>query len=215
MPCIVYQAVNTKNGKRYIGATLRGLHARKMRHFNCAKRGNPGKFYTAIRSHGPEAFVFTTLMECRDFFHALEEEMRFIAELKPEYNVTAGGGGVKGHSPNAQTRAKMSVSAKKRWGVLRTPEQEEAIRQYKFSRLQRKGKRITDPDLLELRRSIIRSALNKVKKPVKCLTDGVVFESATTAARHYGVSTSSIVLYCQKKANSKRGLAFEYEAQAA
>lgn len=100
--CIVYQALNIKNGKRYIGATIKGLHARKMRHFNCARLGHPGKFYTAIRSHGPDAFVFTEMMECRDFFHALEEEERLIAELKPEYNVTAGGGGVKGHSPSPE-----------------------------------------------------------------------------------------------------------------
>jgi len=109
----------------------------------------------------------------------------------------------------------MSASAKKRWGVLRTAEEEEAIRQYKFSRLQRKGKKITDPDLLEMRRSIIRSALDKVKRPVRCISDDQAFESAAAAARHYGVSTASIVLYCQKKANSKRGLIFEYEARAA
>lgn len=212
--CIVYQALNTKNGKRYIGATVKGLRARRSRHFTCARRGNPGKFYTAIRTHGREAFFFSVLLECQDFMCALEEERRLIAELKPEYNITGGGGGVFGHTPSAETRKKMSISAKKRWGVLRSPEEEEALRQYKFSRLQRKGKKITDPELLEQRRECFKKAVEAIKRRVRCITHDLSFESCRAAAKHYGISTASIVLYCQKKAQPKSGLVFEYVSAA-
>ena len=66
--CIVYAAINTLNGKVYVGATEKGLAGRRQKHLANAKRGQSGKFYTAIRKHGPEAFHFVPLCAATDFF---------------------------------------------------------------------------------------------------------------------------------------------------
>jgi group I intron endonuclease len=211
--CIVYQALNTNNGKRYVGATERGLRVRKRKHLANAKRGQAGKFYTAIRKHGASAFVFSVLVECRDFWHALEEERRLIEEMKPEYNLTEGGGGVKGLQFSAQSKAKMSASAKKRWHAIYPPRTEEEKKE-RLTRLHRKGTKISDPRLLAERRSIMQKATEARQRPVRCVTDNIPFVSATRAASHYGISTASIVLYCQKKVKPKSGLVFEYEGRA-
>lgn len=211
--CIVYQALNTANGKCYVGATEKGLRVRRRKHLANAKRGQSGKFYTALRKHGPAAFTFSALTECRDFWHALEEERRLIAELQPEYNLTDGGGGVKGLRFSTEAKAKMSASAKKRWHAIYPPRTEEEKKE-RLTRLHRKGTKITDPHLLAKRRQIMQALVERQQRRVRCVTDDISFVSATKAACQYGVSTASIILYCQKKVKPKSGLVFEYEERA-
>jgi group I intron endonuclease len=203
--CIVYQALNTENGKRYVGATEKGLRVRKRKHLANAKRGQSGKFYTALRKHGPAAFTFSALTECRDFWHALEEERRLIAELQPEYNLTDGGGGVKGLRFSADARARMSAAARKRWDA-RPPD---VIASYKMNK-----PKLSLDAWRASRHECGRKLREKVRRPVRCLSDGENYQSCADAARRYGISTASVVLYCQGKVRSKAGLQFEYEARA-
>jgi hypothetical protein len=52
---MIYLARNLKNGKVYIGQTLK-LGRRKTAHKVRASRGGVGLFYDAIREHGFDAF---------------------------------------------------------------------------------------------------------------------------------------------------------------
>lgn len=198
---IVYEAFNLKNGKRYIGATDKTLRIRRGRHIANARRGAPGLFYNAIRKHGPEAFIFSVVTSCRDFWHALEEERRFIGNLKPEYNLTDGGGGVRGFAFSAESRAKMSASARRRWDS-RTPD---VLASYKINQ-----PKLTPAERSEVYARVGKQLAERVSRPVRCISSGATFASCAEAARHFGVSTASIVLYCQGKVRSKVGISVEY-----
>lgn len=214
--CIVYAAVNTINGKIYIGATEKGLAARARKHFANAKRGQSGKFYTAIRSYGAELFEFVVLATCSDFWSALEIERQMIARLKPEYNLTDGGGGIKGFKFSAQSRAKMSEAKKgKRCGWLHGPDVDNIKKKLSDSAKRRKGTyRLTEANKESLRANARKANVAR-RKPIKCETDGNVFESAALAARHYGL-TSGMVSYIAKGLHaSRRGLIFSYLPKAA
>lgn len=109
--CIVYQTVNKVNGKRYIGMTTRGLKWRKRGHKTEAKTGGQMAISRAIRKHGFEMFEFSILEACNDLEHALCRERALISELKPEYNVAAGGlRGAQGWKHSEQSIAKMKAS---------------------------------------------------------------------------------------------------------
>lgn len=203
--CIVYEALNTGNGKRYIGATEKGLRARRRKHLANAKRGQDGKFYTAIRKYGPQTFVFSVLIECRDFWHALDEERRLIGELKPEYNLTEGGGGVKGFQFSTDSRRKMSAAARRRWDS-RPPE---LLATYKINQ-----PRLSPEERRASYMAVGRKLAELVSRKVRCINDGSSHASCAAAGRAFGVSTASIVLYCQKKVKAKSGLLFEYEGAA-
>lgn len=205
--CVVYQATNSVNGKFYIGATEKGMAARKRKHLANAKRGQNGKFYTAVRKHGAGSFEFSILMECRDFWHALDEERRLIAELKPAYNLTDGGGGVKGLKYSAESRAKMSVSAKKRKHRAFTAADQEKAR---IACKARRGIKITDPGHLRALQQTCEDMWKRRRRPVRCVSEALEFDSVTTAAAHYGVSAASIVHYCAKTFKARSGLEFEY-----
>lgn len=109
---LVYQATNLVNGKRYIGVTRRRLCSRKAKHFNealCGKRGCR-KFHAAIRKYGRDVFEWSVLIRVATYEQALKEEIRLIAELKPEYNITLGGEGTVGIVRSRETIEKHRAS---------------------------------------------------------------------------------------------------------
>lgn len=91
---VVYIAVNQINGKRYIGATTRGLYARRRTHIYNAlvtqSRSCP-RFYDALRKYGENSFKWSVLKTFRSKGEAFKYEHFIIKQLKPEYNVTEGG----------------------------------------------------------------------------------------------------------------------------
>lgn len=152
MKAVVYIAINIMNGKRYVGVTQKTLHQRRRQHFKHAfAEGRKVKFHCALRKYGKENFQWAILAEYKRWEDALAGEIYFIAEMKPEYNMTPGGEG------NTSPR---------------------------------------------------RSNLRKVV----CLDDGRVFESVTSAAKHYGVRISRIVAVCKGYGTGKTtgGLVFRY-----
>lgn len=86
-------ATNIVNGKRYIGATRKGLEGRSNRHFKDARRKTRDcpRFYDAIRKYGRDAFEWTTLSVLSSVEEMYQEEERLIALMKPEYNIASGG----------------------------------------------------------------------------------------------------------------------------
>lgn len=95
---VVYITVNVITNDRYIGFTSVGLSKRKTIHLTKSKNNERGcpKFYSAIRKYGKDAFSWNVVATFDSAAEAFAEEIRLIAELKPEYNLTAGGEGTVG-----------------------------------------------------------------------------------------------------------------------
>lgn len=94
---MIYLITNTVNNKRYIGKTIRAVEERWYYHLDSAlKRNSQTHLHRAIRKYGADAFVIEGLCDGLN-----DEEIKMIAELKPEYNMTKGGdGGDTSMSPN-------------------------------------------------------------------------------------------------------------------
>ena len=92
---IVYLATNVANGKRYVGYTSQGLIKRRQRHIThaCGDEKRATRFAAALRKYGADAFTWQVLAVFDTRHEGLSEEVRLIAGIKPEYNVTAGGDG--------------------------------------------------------------------------------------------------------------------------
>jgi ribosomal protein S16 len=154
--------------------------------------------------------VATGLTE-EDAFNLEKERIRFWRAAGADLtNMTDGGDGVIGYIFTKDVREKMSISQKKRGP--RNPHSIEARAKISKSNIgskRRLGKTHSDKTknvLSELGKKNIAkfkkfSCLGpkSVSKPVKCETDGKIFESASEAARHYGSSKSAIIELCLGK----------------
>jgi group I intron endonuclease len=91
----IYKATNISNGKVYIGFDS-SWPKRKSEHKGSAARGEPYKFYNAIRKYGWDNFVWETIYQSLDYNYTLNfMESYFIKEynsLKNGYNTRPGGG---------------------------------------------------------------------------------------------------------------------------
>lgn len=93
-PAIVYMATNLVNGKRYVGVTSLTLQIRINGHWAARDKTNSGYLLSrAMKKYGRDQVRFSVLKKCATFTAALDEEIRIISLLKPEYNLTAGGDG--------------------------------------------------------------------------------------------------------------------------
>ena len=111
----IYQAINQKNGKSYIGqTTYKKLRSRISTHIHYALHGgNNLPFCNAIRKYGRDAFDWIVLEECSKEVRSARE-IYWIDKIKPEYNVTLGGdGGTLGHPCSDKTRDKISKAVAK------------------------------------------------------------------------------------------------------
>lgn len=180
---IVYMASNTVNGKRYIGATSRGLAVRRSKHLSDAKAARPGcrVFNAAIRKYGADAFTWSILATISSHDDMMIEEVRLIREIAPEYNITRGGNGV--------------------IGVPRTPEWTE-----KIARALR-GRKMSPERIAAMKAS---ARPDKLFKPVVCLNDGNYFKSVKDAAQHYGIGKNNIGGMLSGEHTQCKGLSFVF-----
>ena len=58
---IIYCALNTVNGKRYIGQTIRDLDKRKKEHISLSKNSSKYAFHLAINKYGSDIFEWSTI----------------------------------------------------------------------------------------------------------------------------------------------------------
>lgn len=106
---IVYKLINTLNSDFYIGKTVQNLNIRLKRHFS--KSSNCVKLKNAIQKYGKENFSAVILGTYSNIKELNEAEIRFISDLKPNYNLTLGGDGGStrlGQKHSADTKEKMS-----------------------------------------------------------------------------------------------------------
>jgi hypothetical protein len=198
---VVYQAVNLLNGNRYIGITSKSIRTRQCGHFGSARRGVQTPFCSAIRKYGEDFFRFSLIARCRDYSKAMAMERRLIAIWRPEYNATTGGDGVP-DMPDA-VRKKIGDAARgRRYANRKSPPD------WARENLSRIGKQKND----EWQRDYARLGPAASARAVICVTDGRTYESASAAARAYGVARSALIELCLGKRGRKTvgGLAFAY-----
>ena len=106
----IYMLTCKINGKRYIGQS-KNIKKRLRAHKSNKHKYHNQIIKNAIAKYGWENFEATVLEFC-PIDKLDEREIYYIAELKPEYNIKAGGSG---GTPSIQTRELLSKASKDRW----------------------------------------------------------------------------------------------------
>lgn len=206
-PASVYMVVNKINGKRYIGiTTAKRVHRRINEHFCHAQKGkNDGAFYRAIRKYGRDEFSWEIIMKCDTALEAIQQEIRLIAELKPEYNSTLGGEGRLGGYISEEGRRRISIANK---GHKRSRGRKLSLESRNLIRMAQ-----TDPGAIQRWKKYSILGPMAMARKVKCINDGKIFDSATSAAKSYNVCKSAVIEICLGKKYRKTigGLSFKYE----
>ena len=110
----VYLIVNNINNKIYVGISKQQQFRRKANHLYAARTNKKTRMAAAIRKYGEGAFSFHLIEKFATYDEALTAEIRWIATLKPEYNVLSGGGDGRLFPVSPETRAKLSAASKGR-----------------------------------------------------------------------------------------------------
>lgn len=225
----VYLATSP-SGKVYIGITGRTLDVRKVEHRYLARAGKNRHFAAALRKYG-SAMTWVVLEDgIATLDEANERERHYVAiyhssDRAHGYNLTEGGDGV---VASAETRAKMSASAKTRgvsekqlanlkkgrgeiWkGRRHSTESRERMSaahvgcvvsektRAKMSDAH-KGQKFTE----EHKRRIRESNANPVRR-----SDGFVFSSAAEAAKGLGLSSPDAVAKSIRRGTPCQGYHF-------
>jgi group I intron endonuclease len=114
----IYKVINAKNGKFYIGKTIRPIAVRWNAHVRAAIAGDSSHFHAAIRKWGRESFSVLMIGFARTNEDANILERSFIAESRAMdrsvgYNIMEGGDGwTPGRKMTAEHRRKLSDSHK-------------------------------------------------------------------------------------------------------
>jgi group I intron endonuclease len=212
-PFVVYMALNKINGDCYIGATEKGTKGRQSTHRWQVSHGGKSHivFYRALKKYGEENFKFLTIKQCVDYWDALESERAYIALMKPRYNMTSGGGGIKGYKHTPESKAKMSAAKKGKPGLWARVAMPQEIRdRLAAHRRAEKGKpRSLKSQAAALELVKIGNAARR--KKVICLNTGVVYLSLTEAGAAYSLTTGQIARLCKLGCATLKGLRFSYE----
>lgn len=204
---IIYKATNVVTDHCYIGVTKGTLKKRRYEHEHCAKVGRYlyMPFIRALRKYGIDWFRWEVLETHESYKDALDGEIWWIATLLPEYNVTRGGQGIvgvkwtqarrelmsgllKGRVMSAEARAKMSVAKKGKPNLK--------LRGRKASAEHIEKNRQLGLQNIERWRKYAQMGPATLSKAVRCLDDGKIYESASAAARAYGISTGALSEHC-------------------
>ncbi|HXP23602.1 MAG TPA: GIY-YIG nuclease family protein, partial [Candidatus Sulfotelmatobacter sp.] len=121
----IYIITNTINGKRYIGLSTR-IKRRIMEHRTPRNLQRSTVLARAFRKYGIENFKFEVLEECEPSLLA-ERERFWIAQLKPEYNMTTGGDGSPGHITTDEVKARLSAAAKAQWATMSEDQKQQRV----------------------------------------------------------------------------------------
>lgn len=135
MKIVIYCHTHIESGKRYVGQSMHGMHARWRKHVSEASH-SPWAFARAIVKYGEHAFAHEVLEEVTTTADANEAEARWISTLDCRvpngYNLAAGGEGSGPAHP--LTRAKMSATQKARLAKF-TDEERKAFGRRAFASL--------------------------------------------------------------------------------
>lgn len=114
----IYKITNKINGKFYIGQS-NNIKRRFAEHL--IEKHQPNlSLKRAIKKYGRENFELIILekMPTATREELNEREMYYIQKLKPQYNRTKGGSGVKGMYVSEETREKLRQAGKRQWNNM-------------------------------------------------------------------------------------------------
>ncbi|TXE08556.1 endonuclease [Gelidibacter salicanalis] len=92
---IIYTVECKITGEFYVGATTGSIHQRELDHTERAKRGEKGRFYEAISTHGPDAFEWSQTDTANTTDNLARMEKEYIANFDSKnngFNSDSGGG---------------------------------------------------------------------------------------------------------------------------
>lgn len=196
----IYAHINLVNQKVYIGQTSQ---------FPLSKRWKNGKAYNscryfqnAINKYGWDNFAHVVLEECYCDQNEINEKEKYWIALydskNPDkgYNITSGG------------YSELSPLAK-----LKAEEWKANHPEFLQQRVQdiHKWQNEHPDEMLEIRRNNVKKATAKRKKPVVCVETGILYESASDAARqNVGTSQSKISQVCNGIRKMNGGFHWKY-----
>jgi group I intron endonuclease len=211
----IYLITNSVNGHRYVGKTNGAADKRFRSHLRSAASGSDTILYRAIRKYGPDAFTVSVLEEAVDLNAA---EIKWIADLNPEYNMTKGGdGGDTSASPKYQaSRAahsdRMKGSGNPFYGKKHNPETIERLRQIALNR---------PPDSPETRRKKSLAMMGRVMSPEQIAANverqskiyylidpegnPVTIKNLSEHCRKHGLDQGNMTKMYQGKYNASKG----------
>lgn len=195
-----YAHINKVNGKVYVGETKQNPPSKRWKN---GKNYKSNKYFTrSIEKYGWENFEHIILEECDCTAQEMKEIEQYWIEHYDSRNPSKGyniaPGGYDGLPPLALKKAKewkllhpemliQNVSAMHKW-------------QQKHS-----------CEIRAMRQSNIKKATTARKRPVECVETGIIYESASDAARKInGVSQSKICQVCNGKRNICGGFHWRY-----
>jgi len=104
--------LNTVNGKRYIGQTIRDLEKRKKEHISLSKNGSKFAFHLAINKYGEDVFEWSTIDVAENQEELDTKELYWIEHFRTYYekgyNMSTGGQFGKKTDDNADDLSKMN-----------------------------------------------------------------------------------------------------------
>lgn len=162
----------------------------------------------AWEKYGEAAFEWVVLEECS--VDLLDEREIFWIKQKDSYkngyNLTCGGGGMRGFVPNSDTRRKMSEARK---GKKRSPD---ACKNISLAKIGSKNPMFGKKLSKESREKMSLAQRNKPleSKPVICINTGIIYPSIGEASRILNLQKSKISLVCNSKRKTTGGYKFKF-----
>ena len=127
--CVVYMCTCLLSGKSYIGYTSKSLDERWLSHCKSARCGSVYHFHRAIRTHGTDCWIRTTLEDNLTTAEAKLVEKKLIKLFETKlsgYNGTDGGEGVSGLVHSIESRRKISEATT---AAMNDPEVKKRLRE--------------------------------------------------------------------------------------
>lgn len=199
----IYGIQNTVTGKWYVGQAEDiykrwGKHRRELR----SGTHHSEKLQRSFDKHQIGAFLFCILEECAP--DKLDErEIYWISQkdsLKNGYNMTNGGGGVRGWKMPEASRNKLSDALKRSAYWIGKKQPEELNRRRSLALMGEKNHNYGKSPSEETRRKLRLAHKGRQppnKHPVRCVENGKIYESAKAAALQLGLDHSSITKCCR------------------
>lgn len=196
---VIYKVTCSINNKVYIGQTRQSLEERRRQH---EKTNDKTKFHRALRKYSFSNFIWEIIEEC-DNVSLNEREKYWIAyydSYKFGYNMTPGGD--------------EDYDSLKKW-MEQNPEK---VR-LNGSKNMKKYWEDRPEEAMEVRNRAAKKALEKTKKPVRCIELNLIFDSMSEAARwseseknpnHLKASVQHISRVCRGERKTTGGYHWEY-----
>ena len=192
----IYKITNTINNKTYVGKTTKSIQERFRKHQQSAKYGNT-YLYRAMVKYGVDNFKIEIVEECEGDLN--DRERHWIAELRPEYNMTGGGdGGDTSSSPNFKAgvaehhASRTSYPGSRMLGKTHSEEtklKQSKAREEHWANLSEEQREVRSQKVSGSNNGMFGKA---PKNSLRVLYKGVQYASITAAARDTGHSPNYI-----------------------